>query len=69
MRIQRTGSLLRRGGWSHPSTSDIRLPVRSAYYLIGLEKTADVRRISSFRDWILEESARFKRVFSEPPFQ
>jgi LysR family glycine cleavage system transcriptional activator len=47
---------------------DIRLPVRSAYYLICLEKTAEVERIVAFRDWILGEAERFKRVFPEPTF-
>lgn len=47
---------------------DIRLPVRSAYYLISLEKTADVERIAAFRAWILEEAERFKRIFPEPTF-
>jgi len=45
---------------------DIRLPVRSAYYLISLQKTAEVQRISSFREWILGEAERFKRAFPEP---
>ncbi len=48
---------------------DIRLPVRSAYYLISLEQTAQVKRISSFRAWILGEAERFKRVFPEPAFE
>jgi LysR family glycine cleavage system transcriptional activator len=47
---------------------DIRLPVRSAYYLISLEKTADVRRIALFREWILDQAGRFKRAFPEPTF-
>ena len=47
---------------------DIRLPVRSAYYLISLEKTADVKRIASFRGWVMEEAERFKRAFPEPAF-
>lgn len=47
---------------------DIRLPVRSAYYLISLEQTADVKRISSFRDWILNEADHFRQVFPEPTF-
>ena len=47
---------------------DIRLPVRSAYYLISLEETADVRRITWFREWILDQADRFKREFPEPTF-
>jgi len=45
---------------------DVRLPVRSAYYLISLEKSANVERIAAFRDWILDEAERFKRIFPEP---
>ncbi len=47
---------------------DVRLPVRSAYYLISLEKTANVERIAAFRAWILDEAERFKRIFPEPTF-
>lgn len=45
---------------------DVRLPISSAYYLISLEKTADVGRIAAFRAWILDEADRFKRAFPEP---
>ncbi len=47
---------------------DVRLPVRSAYYLISLEKTANIERIAAFRAWILDEAERFKSVFPEPTF-
>lgn len=46
----------------------IRLPVPSAYFLISLEQTANVKRIASFREWILGEAESFKRVFPEPAF-
>ena len=46
---------------------DIRLPIPSAYYLISLEQTAELKRISSFRQWILREAERFKQIFPEPP--
>ena len=48
---------------------DIRLPVRSAYYLISLETTAEVRRIALFREWILEQAERFKHLFPETTFR
>lgn len=35
------------------------MPLSSAYYLISLQESAEIPRITAFREWILEEAAAF----------
>lgn len=37
---------------------DLSLPVESAYYLITLEERAGYPRVETFREWLIEESAK-----------
>ncbi len=45
---------------------DFRMKLKSAYYLLSLEETADVPRVAAFRSWILGEAQRFRAEFPEP---
>lgn len=45
---------------------DIRLPLKSAYYLVTLEQDENSPRIAAFRDWILREAEQFRNEFPEP---
>ena len=41
---------------------DINIPADHAYYLVYPEITVDQPKINAFQDWLLKESARFKKL-------